>query len=71
MKKQFDRYENIDGFEFCLWEKYGKRRIYINNNTGRNQRNGGGYIDLDHDNAVYASGCVKLAAERFLEAYEI
>lgn len=71
MKKQFDRYENIDGFEFTLWEKYGKRRIYINNNTGSNRRNGGGYIDLDHDNAVYASGCVKLAAERFLAAYEI
>lgn len=70
-KKQFDGFANIDGFEFNLWEKYGKRRIYINNYTGCNKNNRGGYIDLDNDNRINASGCVKFAAMDFLKAYEI
>lgn len=70
-KKQFNGSENINGFEFNLWEKYGKRRIYINNYTGRNKNNQSGYIDLDRGNAVHAVGCVKYAAEDFLRNYAI
>ena len=69
-KKQFDGNANIDGFEFNLWEKYGKRRIYINNYSGRNKSNQGGYIDLDCGNSVHAVGCVKSAAERFILTYD-
>lgn len=70
-KTEFDGYAEIDGFTFNLWEKYGKRRIYINNYSGRNKSNTGGYINLDSDNSIVATGCVKDAARRFLEAYEI
>lgn len=70
-KKQFDGNANIDGFEFNLWEKYGKRRIYINNYSGRNKSNQGGYIDLDRNNYIHAVGCVKGAAVRFLMTYAI
>ena len=71
VKKQFDGSANLDGFQFNLWEKYGKRRIYVNNYSGRNKSNQGGYIDLDRGNAVHAVGCVKSAAERFLATYAI
>ena len=70
-KNQFTGFANLDGFEFNLWEKYGKRRIYINNYSGRNKNNRGGFIDLDCRNSIHASGCVKFAAERFLATYEI
>ena len=64
-----DRAE-IDGYSFNLWEKHGLRRIYINNNTGRNKSNAGGCINLDNMDIV-ASGCVKSAARRFLDMYEV
>ena len=51
--------------------KFGKRRIYINNCTGHNKSNRGGYIDLDNGNSVVAAGCVKTAAYNFLAAYRI
>ena len=70
-KKQFSGNANIDGFEFNIWEKYGKRRIYINNYSGHNKNNRGGYIDLDHGNSIHATGCVNSAANNFLAAYEI
>lgn len=69
-KKHFDGNANINGFEFNLWEKYGKRRIYINNYSGRNKNNQGGYIDLDNGNDIHAVGCVKGAAISFMMAYE-
>lgn len=69
-KQQFDGSANINGFEFVLWEKYGKRRIYINNYSGRNKRNQGGYIDLDNGNALHAVGCVAGAAQQFMMTYE-
>lgn len=71
VKKQFNGSANLDGFEFSLWEKYGKRRIYVNNYSGHNNSNRGGYIDLDHNNSIHAAGCVKSAAERFLAMYAI
>ena len=71
VKKQFSGSENLDGFQFNLWEKYGKRRIYVNNYSGRNKNNRGGYIDLDCGNSIHAVGCVKSAAERFLATYAI
>lgn len=71
VKKPFDGSVTINGFEFNLWENYGKRRIYINNYSGSNKSNRGGYIDLDHNNYVRATGCVKFAAENFLRAYEV
>ena len=70
-KKQFNGNANIDGFEFSIWEKYGKRRIYINNYSGHNKSNQSGYIDLDHNNQIHAVGCVKFAAIDFLNSYEI
>ena len=69
--EKFDGFVDMNGYQFNLWEKYGKRRIYINNYTGRNKSNEGGYIDLDHNNSVHAVGCVKYAAERFLQTYAI
>ena len=70
VKPVFNGYANLDGFTFNLWEKYGKRRIYINNYSGRNKSNNGGYINLDNMNIV-ATGCVKYAAQNFLKQYEI
>lgn len=70
-KKQFTGSANVYGFEFALWEKYGKRRIYINNYSGRNKSNRGGYIDLDNDNYISAVGSAKFAAHAFLKAYEV
>jgi hypothetical protein len=69
-KKAFTGSANVNGYEFNLWEKYGKRRIYINNYSGSNRSNNGGYIDLDHENAIHAVGSVKFAALEFLKAYE-
>lgn len=66
----FEGFAEIDGFEFNLWEKHGLRRIYINNRTGRNKSNAGGYINLDNMNIV-ATGSVKSAARRFLDMYEV
>ena len=68
-RKTFDGYERIGDFAFSLWEKYGKRRIYIQNHASRNWRNESGYIDLDHDNRIVATGPVKMAAYDFLAAY--
>lgn len=70
-KPVFEDSVDMDGFRFVLWEKHGLRRIYINNYTGHNKSNRGGYIDLDHGNSVVAAGCVKSAALRFLDAYLI
>ena len=70
-KPVFDGTAEMDGYTFNLWEKYGKRRIYINNCTGHNKSNRGGYIDLDNGNSVVAAGCVKTAAYNFLAAYRI
>lgn len=70
-KKQFTGDLDYNGYRFKLWENHGKRRIYITNCTGRNKSNSGGYIDLDHNNAIHAVGCVKYAAERFLQEYDI
>ena len=69
--KKFEGSANVNGFEFNLWEKYGKRRIYINNYSGSNKSNRGGYIDLDNENYINATGCVKFAAMDFLKEYEI
>lgn len=68
-RKTFDGYERIGDFTFSIWEKYGKRRIYINNHTSRNWRTQSGYIDLDNDNHIVATGPVKTAAYNFLDAY--
>ena len=67
----FDEKADMDGFRFILWEKHGLRRIYINNYTGHNKNNRGGYIDLDHGNSIVAVGCVKSAAKRFLDTYRV
>ncbi|MEF2699896.1 MAG: hypothetical protein U0N08_01850 [Oscillospiraceae bacterium] len=69
--KKFEGSADVNGFEFNLWEKYGKRRIYINNYSGSNNSNRGGYIDLDNENAIHATGCVKFAAMDFLREYEV
>ena len=73
VKKIFDGSDSVmlNGFQFALWEKYGKRRIYINNYSGHNKSNAGGYIDLDRGNKIVATGCVKFAALSFLNEYEI
>lgn len=67
-KIAFSGKEMIDGFQFVAWEKYGKKRIYINNYTGSNRKNSGGYIDVT-TGAIVATGCVKDAAERFMSTY--
>lgn len=69
-KLVFENYAELGGFEFKLWEKHGLRRVYINNYSGRNKSNAGGYINLDNMDIV-ASGCVNSAAHRFLDIYEI
>lgn len=68
-REKFEDYAEMNGFTFSRWEKYGKHRIYINNCTGRNKSNNGGFIDLDRNNSIVASGCVKFAAMAFLRAY--
>jgi hypothetical protein len=68
-KPQFTGSVNIDGFQFNLWEKHGLRRIYINNYTGHNKSNRGGYIDLDHGNSIHATGSAKFAAIDFMNTY--
>lgn len=70
-KPVFEDSVDMDGFHFNRWEKYGLRRVYINNCTGRNKGNQGGYIDLDRNNSIVAAGCVKSAALRFLDAYRV
>lgn len=69
-KPVFSGEEIIDGFKFVLWEKYGKRRIYVNNYSGRNRRNANGYINLETGEIV-ATGCVEGAAKAFMQKYEI
>lgn len=69
-KPVFDGYVEMDGFTFNLWEKHGLRRIYINNYSGRNKKNAGGYINLDNMN-ISATGSVKYAAHKFLDSYQI
>lgn len=69
-KPVFDGYAEMDGFTFNLWENYGLRRIYVNNYTGRNKKNSGGYINLDNM-AIAATGCVKDAARKFLDTYQV
>ena len=49
---------------------FGKRRIYVNNYSGRNRKNTNGYINLE-TGAIVATGCVKDAAEAFMRKYEI
>lgn len=70
-KKPFTGRLNYYGFDFKLWENYGKHRIYITNNSGSNKRNSGGFIDLDNGNAIRATGCVKGAAMQFMMEYDI
>lgn len=70
-KVPFTGRATLDGFEFVTWEKYGKRRIYINNYSGHNRRNDGGYINLDNNNHIVATGCVKDAARKFMATYAI
>lgn len=56
-------------FTFNLWEKYGKRRIYINDYKRRSV----GYIDLNNDNYLeteYSYGTVIETAEWFMNHYE-
>lgn len=69
-KPVFDGHVEMDGFTFNLWEKHGLRRIYINNFTGRNKSNAGGYINIENL-SICASGSVKCAAQRFLSTYEV
>lgn len=70
-KPIFDGYAEVNGFEFSLWQKHGLNRIYVNNRTGHNKSNKGGYIDLDHSNSIVATGSVKYAAQSFLREYAI
>jgi hypothetical protein len=69
-KKSFNGFARIDGFEFNLWSNYGKTRIYINNCSGHNMSNKGGYIDLDNGNAIRATGSVKDAAKAFIKNFQ-
>lgn len=50
--------------DFCLWENYGKRRIYINGG-----RKLSGYIDLNADNKIVGNAAAKELAESFLETH--
>ncbi|WP_298484089.1 hypothetical protein [uncultured Ruminococcus sp.] len=67
-KPVFNGVAIVDSFKFVLWEKYGKRRIYING-YGDCIGKKGGYIDLDHDNYIAATGKAKSAADTFMETY--
>lgn len=54
---------------FSLWEKYGKKRIYINDQ----RRNSIGYIDLI-DNSIHgdtASKYFNMAVDKFYNMYEV
>lgn len=51
---------------FSLWEKYGKKRIYINDYKMRSV----GYIDCMNENKIYASTTnADETAKYFLESY--
>lgn len=56
---------------FNIWEKYGKRRVYINGNGGRTGR---GYIDLETGKVVVTKNfyggenSVAAAAELYMQA---
>lgn len=53
---------------FSLWEKYGKKRIYINDYKGRSV----GYIDcLNNNEIVTDNKYVDETAQYFLDNYEI
>lgn len=54
---------------FKLWEKGGKRRIYMNDYKRRSC----GYIDLDNNTIVDAAGycCAYETAEYFLNTYTV
>lgn len=64
---EFDSDSNY--FTFNLWEKGGKRRIYINDYNRRSV----GYIDLNNGNALetsFSKGEVIETANYFIENYE-
>lgn len=55
-------------YTFNLWEKYGKKRIYVNEYGGRAVA----YIDLNNNNKVeteYSYGTVIETVQYFLENY--
>lgn len=59
-KQQFNNYallgggiENLEEKQFKLWEKYGKRRIYITREDGKVTY---AFIDLDCNNKVVPVG---------------
>ena len=64
-----DRDDESNYFTFSLWEKYGKKRIYINDYKRRSV----GYIDCDGNNKLvsdYSKGTVVETANWFRSAYE-
>lgn len=52
---------------FSMWEKYGKKRIYINDYKRRSV----GYIDCMNNNEIHADGkCEEETAKYFIANYE-
>ncbi len=63
-----DRDDESNYFVFNMWEKYGKKRIYINDYKRRSV----GYIDCDDNNKLvseYSRGAVVETAVWFRENY--
>lgn len=76
MKEKFVNVAMIgEGWEvkrFSLWEKYGKKRIYITREDGKKTY---GYIDCDHDNQLICDSDMKYTLQPFVadffEKYEM
>ena len=56
-----------NAFSFSKWEKYGKKRIYMNDHKGK----GCGYIDVNNNSMSYMGYAIyKEAMEVFMNLYE-